>query len=81
MGLLDITLLAVSVATALLSRKAMKRFVARRLGKASDYLLETDFWKASSGKATARVLLAVELLSWAAILFLVAKLAAQSLGA
>jgi hypothetical protein len=81
LGLLDISLLAASVAIALVSRMAMKRFVARRLGKASDYLLETDFWKAASGKAIARVLLLVELLSWASILFLVAKLAARTLGA
>lgn len=52
----------------------MKRLVARRLGKASDALLEIDFWRATSGEALTRCLLFVELLSWAAILLLVVTL-------
>ncbi len=60
---------------ALASRAVMKRFVARKLGTASDALLEIDFWKASSGKPFTRCLLFVELLSWVVVAFLVARLA------
>jgi hypothetical protein len=70
----DIVLLFASVVFALISRAAMKRLVARRLGKASDALLEIDFWRATSGEALTRCLLFVELLSWAAILLLVVTL-------
>ncbi len=71
-----VVLLFAAVLLALASRAAMKRFVARRLGAAAnDALLEIDFWKASSGKPFTRCLLFVELLSWAAVAFLVARLA------
>jgi len=75
----DIALLFAAVAFAILSRSAMKRFVARRLGKSSDALLEIDFWKATSGEALTRGLLFVEVLSWAATVLLVATLASRVL--
>ena len=76
---LDVALLVASVAFALAARAGMKRVVARRLGKASDFLLEVDFWKASSGETLTRALLAVELLAWLATVLLVAMLATQAL--
>jgi len=75
----DIALLLASVVLALVSRSRMKRIVARKLGKSSAALLEIDFWKASSGEALARCLVFVELLSWAAIILLVATLAEGAL--
>ena len=75
----DIVLLFVSAALALAVRSAMKRVVARRLGKANDALLEIDFWKASSGEVLTRCLVFVEVLSWAATILLVAMLAARAL--
>jgi hypothetical protein len=75
----DIALLFAAVIFALASRAAMKRFVARRLGKASDALLEIDFWRATSGEALTRSLLLVELASWAAIVLLVVILATRAL--
>ena len=79
MNPIDIALVFASAAFALLSRRAMKRFVARRLGKASDALLEIDFWKASSGEALTRCLLLIELLSWGATILLVLTLALRAL--
>jgi hypothetical protein len=76
---IDIALLFASVALALATRAIMRRFVARRLGKANDALLEIDFWKASSGEALMRCLLFVELLCWAATILLVAMLAGLAL--
>ena len=75
----DIALLLVAVIFALVSRTAMKRFVARRMGKASDALLEIDFWRATSGEALTRSLLIVELASWAATVLLVVTLATRTL--
>lgn len=75
----DLALLLASVILALVSRAAMKRFVARRLGKSSDALLEIDFWKATSGEALTRCLVFVELLSWAATILLVTTLASRVL--
>ena len=79
MDFLDVVLLVVSIAFALAARAWMKRFVARRLGTSSDFLLEADFWKATKGETLARALLAVELLAWLATAFLVALLAMQAL--
>jgi hypothetical protein len=76
---IDVALLFASVALALATRAAMKRFLAHRLGKANGALLEIDFWKASSGEALTRGLLFVELLSWAATILLVATLASRQL--
>ena len=75
MNAVDLVLLLASILLALVSREAMKRVVARRLGKASFALLEIDYWKASSGRAFCRCLVFLELLSWAAIAFLVASIA------
>jgi hypothetical protein len=75
MEFIDIALLFASAIFALAARTAMKRFVTRRLGRASDALLEIDFWRASSGEALTRCLLFVEILSWAATILLVAMLA------
>jgi hypothetical protein len=76
MDSLDLILLFAAVAMALLSRTMMKRLALRRLGRANGYLLEVDFWRATSGESLARGLLLVELASWAAIILLVAELAA-----
>lgn len=77
MNPLDIALVIAAAAFAFASRRAMKRFVTRRLGKASDALLEIDFWRASSGEALTRCLLFIELLSWGATILLVAMIAAK----
>jgi hypothetical protein len=79
MNALDVILLFASAILALASRRAMKRYVERRLGKASDALLEIDFWRAASGRSLKlrlwRCFVFVELLSWAATALLVATLA------
>ncbi len=75
----DIALLFAAVIFALASRAAMKRLVVRRLGKASDALLEIDFWRATSGEALTRSVLLVELASWAAIVLLVVILSTRAL--
>jgi hypothetical protein len=75
----EIALLFAAVIFALVSRAAMKRFVARRMGKASDALLEIDFWRATSGEALTRCLLLVELASWAATILLVLTLSTRAL--
>jgi hypothetical protein len=79
MQFLDFALVLAAVVFALASRAAMKRHVARRFGKASDSLLELDFWKATSGEGLTRCLLFVELLSWGATILLIAMLAARAL--
>jgi hypothetical protein len=75
----DIVLLFVSVALALLSRGMMKRLTLRRLGRANGPLLEVDYWRATSGEALPRGLLLVELASWVAILLLVAQISSRVL--
>jgi hypothetical protein len=80
MRMLELVLLFAAVILGLVARTAMKRFVAHRLGQGSDALLEIDFWRASRGQAPARLLLAVELLSWATIVFLVVSIATRLLG-
>jgi hypothetical protein len=70
MEIIDIALLALALLLAIVTRAGMKRIVARRLGKASDALLEIDFWNATSGDVLSRALLLVELLSWGASLLM-----------
>ena len=79
METLETILLCCSAVVALAARAAMKRFVARKGGKAEAELLEIDVWRLSSGEVPARLLLALELLAWAGTIFLVASLAAAAL--
>jgi hypothetical protein len=79
METLETVLLCCSTVVALAARAAMKRFVARKGGKAEAELLEIDVWRLSSGELPARLLLALELLAWAGTVFLVAALAATAL--
>ena len=72
---IDLVLLFAATALALASRAAMKRYVSRRAGKVEAELLEIDVWRLSKGEPFERLLLAVELLSWAACISLIVSLA------
>jgi hypothetical protein len=80
---MNIVNLALALAAAVLSlaaRSLMKRYLARKAGKVVPSLLEADFWKATADRPVARVLLAVELASWAATVAMVVALASEALG-
>jgi hypothetical protein len=79
MDLIDLLLLITAVLFALASRKSMKRVLTRRFGRANGALLEIDYWKATPGEGLARGILAIEILSWVAIVLLVAQLAFRSI--
>ncbi len=79
MNLLDVGLAFAAALFALASRRAMKRYVIRRLGRASDSLLEVDFWRASSGESLTRCLLLIEVLSWGATVLLVATIGVRAI--
>jgi hypothetical protein len=73
-------LAACAAAVALASRALMKRRLRRWTGKVIPALLEVDFWKAASARPLARLLLAAELASWAALAVSVLALASAALG-
>jgi hypothetical protein len=65
---------------ALASRELMKRRLRRWSGKVVAALLEVDFWKAASVRPIARILLVLELASWAALAASVLALASGAMG-
>ncbi len=80
---MEITYFALALGAAILglaSRAAMKRYLKRETGRAGAYLLEADFWKATSDRPSARALLAAEIASWAATVLSVLAAASGILG-